>query len=52
MMGFNESDKLCWKKRYVVFKQLKKGIYIIQSMSASQYKLTQNTEIYAHIVAS
>ena len=49
---FDASEKLYWKDRIFLFQQQNKGRYIWHSMSASQYKSGENTEIYVHIVAS
>ena len=52
IIGFDESDKLCWKYGIFLFQQWKKGRYILHSMSYSLYKSVYNTEIYVRIVAS
>ena len=52
IIGFDESDKLCWKHNIFLFYKRKKGIYINDSMSASQYRSVENTETCVHIFAS
>ena len=38
--------------RDIIISKMKKGRYIHRSMSASQYKSGENTEMYVRIVAS
>ena len=52
MIGFDESDKLCWKHRIFLFQQRNKGRHICHYMSASQYKSGENKEMYAQNVNS
>ena len=50
--GIDVSEKLYWKHKKFLFQQWKKGRYICQYMSDSQYKSRENTKMYVYIVAS
>ena len=52
IIGFDESDKLCWKHEICLIKQKKKVICTRHYMSASQSTSGENTKIHVHIIAS
>ena len=48
-VGIDESEKFC---EIFPFQKLKKGVYILRYVSASQYESGKNTDMYVHIVDS